>query len=162
MKVRPEVTPPRQKPPCFSHVNDAVLVLITRNLHMKSSKVAIKTRSTPASLTFKGQATIVPLVENSTFYFCINDTRNCMIVHLKMPLSAVYMSFICSRSEPVFQSSSRGQWALLNPSTNGSGCKRNEQIRERMNFIYLARSAGKFHTFKSQCIVEKEILTRMA
>ena len=23
---------------------------------------------------------IVPLVENSTFSFCINDTRNCMIV----------------------------------------------------------------------------------
>ena len=27
------------------------------NLHMKSSKVSIKTRSTPASLSFKGQAT---------------------------------------------------------------------------------------------------------
>ena len=41
----------------FSHVNDAVLMLISRNLHMKSSKVSIKTRSTPASLSFKGQAT---------------------------------------------------------------------------------------------------------
>ena len=46
-----------KKPPCFSHVNDAVFMLISRNLHMKSSKVSIKTRSTPASLTFKGQAT---------------------------------------------------------------------------------------------------------
>ena len=32
-------------------------MLIRRNLHMKSSKVSIKTRSTPASLSFKGQAT---------------------------------------------------------------------------------------------------------
>ena len=32
-------------------------MLISRNLHMKSSKVSIKTRSTPASLSFKGQAT---------------------------------------------------------------------------------------------------------
>ena len=43
--------------PCFSHVNDAVLMLISMNLHMKSSKVSIKTRSTPASLSFKGQVT---------------------------------------------------------------------------------------------------------
>ena len=34
-----------------------VLMLISRNLHMKSSEVSIKTRSTPASLSFKGQAT---------------------------------------------------------------------------------------------------------
>ena len=32
-------------------------MLITRNLHMKSSEVSIKARSTPASLSFKGQAT---------------------------------------------------------------------------------------------------------
>ena len=37
--------------------NDAVLMLIRRNLHNKSSEVSIKTRSTPASLSFKGQAT---------------------------------------------------------------------------------------------------------
>ena len=42
--------------PCFDR-NDAVLMLISRNLHMKSSKASIKTRSTPASLSFKGQAT---------------------------------------------------------------------------------------------------------
>ena len=41
----------------FSHVNDAVLMLIGRNLHMKRREVSIKTRSTPASLSFKGQAT---------------------------------------------------------------------------------------------------------
>ena len=32
-------------------------MLISRNLHNKSSEVSIKTRSTPASLSFKGQAT---------------------------------------------------------------------------------------------------------
>ena len=32
-------------------------MLISRNLHMKSSKVSIKTRSASASLSFKGQAT---------------------------------------------------------------------------------------------------------
>ena len=42
---------------CFSHVNDAALMLISRNLQMKSSEVSIKTRSTPASLSFQGQAT---------------------------------------------------------------------------------------------------------
>ena len=34
----------------FSHVNDAVLMLISRNFHIKRSEVSIKTRSTPASL----------------------------------------------------------------------------------------------------------------
>ena len=32
-------------------------MLISRNLHNKSSEVSIKTRSTPASLSFNGQAT---------------------------------------------------------------------------------------------------------
>ena len=32
-------------------------MLISRNLHIKSSEVLIKTRSTAASLSFKGQAT---------------------------------------------------------------------------------------------------------
>ena len=39
------------------HVNDAVPMLISRNLHKKNSEVSIKTRSTPASLSFKGKAT---------------------------------------------------------------------------------------------------------
>ena len=34
-----------------SHVDDAVLMLISTNLH-KSSEVSIKTRSAPASLSF--------------------------------------------------------------------------------------------------------------
>ena len=47
----------RQKPPCFSYVNAAVLMLLSINLHKKSSEVSIKTRSPPASFSFKGQAT---------------------------------------------------------------------------------------------------------
>ena len=35
------------KPPCFSYVDDAVLMLISSNLHKKDSEVSIKTRSTP-------------------------------------------------------------------------------------------------------------------
>ena len=38
-------------------VNDDVPMLISGNVHMKSSEVSIKTRSTPASLSFNGQAT---------------------------------------------------------------------------------------------------------
>ena len=45
------------KPFCFSYANDAALMLIRRNLHKKSSEVSIKTRSPPASLSFKGPAT---------------------------------------------------------------------------------------------------------
>ena len=42
---------------CYSYVNDAVFMLISRNLRKKRSEVSVKTRSTPASLSFKGQAT---------------------------------------------------------------------------------------------------------
>ena len=42
------------EPPCFSYVNDAILMLISSNWNKKSSEVSIKTRSPPAS--FKGQA----------------------------------------------------------------------------------------------------------
>ena len=45
------------KKPCFSSVNDAVLMLISSNLHKKNSEVSSKTGSTPASLSFNGQAT---------------------------------------------------------------------------------------------------------
>ena len=39
------------------YVNDDVLKLISTNLHKKSNEVSIKTRSPPASFSFKGQAT---------------------------------------------------------------------------------------------------------
>ena len=42
---------------CFCYVSDAVLILIRRNLHKKSSEVCIETRSPSASFSFKGQAT---------------------------------------------------------------------------------------------------------
>ena len=38
-------------------------MLMTRNLHKKSSEVSIKTSSAPASLPFKGQATNHTTVE---------------------------------------------------------------------------------------------------
>ena len=37
-------------------MNDAVLKLISKNVHKKRSEVCIKTRSPPASFSFKGQA----------------------------------------------------------------------------------------------------------
>ena len=45
------------KPLCCSYVNDIVLMLISRNLYEKNSEVSIKRRSTPASLSCKGQGT---------------------------------------------------------------------------------------------------------
>ena len=39
-------------------------MLMTRNLRMKSSEISIKTRSPPASLSFKGQATKHTTVES--------------------------------------------------------------------------------------------------
>ena len=43
--------------PCFSYVNDAVLMLICSNLHKKSKEVSIKRRSPPPSFSIKDQAT---------------------------------------------------------------------------------------------------------
>ena len=42
---------------CGGFASLAVLMLISRNLHKKSREVSIKTRSTPASHSFKGQTT---------------------------------------------------------------------------------------------------------
>ena len=63
MKVRLDVT-------LFPYVNDAVLMLISRNLHKKSSEVSIKTRSPPASFSFKGQAT-----KHTTVKWSIGETE---------------------------------------------------------------------------------------
>ena len=43
--------------PCFSHVNHVVLMLTSLYLHMKSRRICISARSTPASLPLKGPAT---------------------------------------------------------------------------------------------------------
>ena len=45
------------RPLCFSYVNANWLVQEQLDLHNKSSEVCIKTRSTPASLPFRGQVT---------------------------------------------------------------------------------------------------------
>ena len=45
------------KPHCFSNVDHTVLMLTIFHLHMKSSEVCIKTRSTPASLPIQDQVT---------------------------------------------------------------------------------------------------------
>ena len=49
----------------FLCYNAAVLMLISKKLLKKSSEVSIKTRSTPASLSFKGQATKHTTVKSS-------------------------------------------------------------------------------------------------
>ena len=59
---------------CFSYINDAVLVLFGRNLHRKNRELSIKTRSTPASLSFTGQATKHTTVKGSIQNFG-NTTR---------------------------------------------------------------------------------------
>ena len=47
------------------YVNDAVLMLISGNLHNKRSEVSIITRSLPASLSFKGRVTRHTTVKRS-------------------------------------------------------------------------------------------------
>ena len=64
----------------LSSVNDTVLMLIARNLHKKSIHISIKTRSTPALLLFKGQATKHtfvkwPIVCISGLITAINNTQ---------------------------------------------------------------------------------------
>ena len=49
-------------------------MLMTRNLHKKSSELSIKTRSPPASLSFKGQATMHTTIEWSIL--AVADTIN--------------------------------------------------------------------------------------
>ena len=52
-------------PPCFSYVHEVALMLISWNLHKKTSEVSIKTRSTLASLSFIGQVTKHTTVKSS-------------------------------------------------------------------------------------------------
>ena len=65
MKVRLELSRFSQKPPCISHVNEAVLMLISSNLHRQSSEFSIKTKSPQASLSFKGQTTMHTTLKRS-------------------------------------------------------------------------------------------------
>ena len=66
-------------------------MLIRRNLHIKSSEVSIKTRSTPASLSFKGQATKHTTIKWSIEATTIKQNKSavCSIrsqQHTKIPL----------------------------------------------------------------------------
>ena len=51
--------------PCIPYLNDAVLILISRNLPNKRSEVSIITRSLTASLSFKDQVTKHTTVKRS-------------------------------------------------------------------------------------------------
>ena len=62
---------------CF---NNAVLMLIRRNLHKKISEVSVKTKSTPASLPFKGQAT-----KHTTAKWFILFSSTPLIPNFRMP-----------------------------------------------------------------------------
>ena len=45
--------------------NDAILMLISSNLHKKSSEVSIKTRSPPTSFSFKDQAPVFQTLDSA-------------------------------------------------------------------------------------------------
>lgn len=49
----------------LSYGNDALHIVVSRKLRTKSSEVSIKSRSMPASLSFKGQATKHTTVKSS-------------------------------------------------------------------------------------------------
>ena len=74
------------------YVNDAVLILISRNLHNKRSEVSNITRSPPASLSFKGQVTRHTTAKRSilscrtagSYMDCMADGRSPLQVPLGM------------------------------------------------------------------------------
>ena len=60
----------------INYVNDAVLMLISRSLQIKSREVSTKTRPTPASLSFKGQATKHRTVKWSIYKLNNRESEN--------------------------------------------------------------------------------------
>ena len=56
--------------------NDVVVMLISKNLHKKSSEISIKTRSTPASLSFIGQVTKHTTVKWTIAIFHLSQIRD--------------------------------------------------------------------------------------
>jgi len=57
----------------LSYVNDALHIVVSRKLRTKSSEVSIKSRSMPASLSFKGQATKQTSTKWSAEKFCLQS-----------------------------------------------------------------------------------------
>ena len=66
--------------PCFD-VNDDVLMLISGNLYKKTSKVCIKTRSPPASLSFKGPH---PPLHSQSFTQTVSKARPTEVGNLSL------------------------------------------------------------------------------
>ena len=93
--------------PCFDWhlpVNDAVHMIISRNLHKKSHEVSIKTRSTSASLSFKGQET-KQFVNRLLIGLFIGNARIKLLSKLNVQTfnsaSFIFISFLLSIKELV-------------------------------------------------------------
>ena len=67
-------------------------MLISTNLHKKSSQVSIKTRSSPDSFSFKGQATKHTTVKWSTQV--LSSRNNYRYIELKIPGDHVQEIFL--------------------------------------------------------------------
>ena len=78
------------KPPSFSYVNDALHIVVSRKLCTKSSDVSIKSRSMPASLSFKGQATKHTTTKWSAEKFCSQS----------LVITSSYNRFIIIKNKP--------------------------------------------------------------
>ena len=72
-------------------------MLISRNLHDKSSEVSIKTRSTPASLSFNGQATVKWSIVVSGFGILAHAWNSTCFGHV-----AVALIYQCGRKDWAF------------------------------------------------------------
>ena len=95
-KVRLRVTLFWSKPPCFSYVNDAALALMNNNLHKKYREVSAKTRSPPASFSFKGRAT----------------KHNCKMVYSALCCLLFQLACCLSEFSSVDPKSSSDDWSI--------------------------------------------------
>ena len=73
-------------------------MLISWNLHMKRSEVSIKTRSTPASLSFKGQGTKHTTVKWCIFVSLSHQRSTTVYLETRKPLT-VEVSLLISHSD---------------------------------------------------------------
>ena len=72
-------------------------MLVSRNLHNKSSEVFIKTRSTPASLSFNGRATkhtTVKWSKYSRYNFSSYQHKSCLKLLLFLPTPSLFMMLL--------------------------------------------------------------------
>ena len=73
-------------------------MLISRNLHNKSSEVSIKTRSTPASLSINGQATKHTTVEWSIGW--VWEMYVCLMWCKALQCYYASLKYLCSLNDP--------------------------------------------------------------